>query len=155
MSNGALRAAQDHFYVFTESDATTLDVLANDMLTLDRDDVSISSVFISSGGGSLIIADDSKSIIYKPEEGFRGDAEISYEISDSFDNRATGTALIKVINREGQLELLTNEDKFTVRQDSVSNMLNVLSNDSVKPNSTTGWRILDAYNVVNGSAIIL
>ena len=155
VSNGALRAAQDHFYVFAESDATILDVLANDMLTLDRDDVSISSVFISSGGGSLIIADDSKSIIYKPEEGFRGDAEISYEISDSFDNRATGTALIKVINREGQLELLTNEDKFTVRQDSVSNVLNVLSNDSVKPNSTTGWRILDAYNVVNGNAIIL
>ena len=125
------------------------------MLTLDRDDVTISSAFISSGGGSLIIADDSKSIIYEPEEGFTGTALISYEISDSQLNRSTVTSRIEVIKRDDQLELMTKEDRFTVRQDSVSNILNVLSNDGVKPSGTNGWRIFDVVNVVNGSAIIV
>ena len=102
-----------------------------------------------------MIADDSKSIIYEPEEGFTGTALISYEISDSQLNRSTVTSRIEVIKRDDQLELMTKEDRFTVRQDSVSNILNVLSNDGVKPSGTNGWRILDVVNVVNGSVIIV
>ncbi|TWU48508.1 Beta propeller domain protein [Rubripirellula tenax] len=87
------RAADDLVRVAPNSQANTLNVLANDILGADYNGVGlISEVSSSTSSGEVSIADDRRSIIYTPAVGFTGEDTFVYTIDGQ--SRATVTVSV-------------------------------------------------------------
>lgn len=100
-------------------------VLANDS-DPNGDTLSISAVGTPDNGGSVIISGTQLS--YTPDAGFTGTETFSYTVQDPNGLDDTGTVTMTVIPSD--LAPVAANDVATVQQDSSSNVLNVLANDS-------------------------
>lgn len=100
--------------------------------------------------GSVEITPDGASLIYIPrdEDGpFPYTEQFTYEISDGTERRASTTITIHVERRINLRDLDTNDDAFTVQNDSQNNVLAVLANDDIKPANAAGWSITELTDI--------
>jgi uncharacterized repeat protein (TIGR03803 family) len=97
--NGAPQPQNDTIIVTAASGDFPGDVLAND-IDLDGDTVSIDSIAIQPAFGTVVIADDHKSLKYQPGVNFVGAKQDSftYKVSDNYSGGAlTATATVNVL----------------------------------------------------------
>ncbi|MFA5940057.1 MAG: Ig-like domain-containing protein [Sinimarinibacterium sp.] len=122
-------AVPDVYTVATDSAATTLDVLANDIdgagggLTIDS--ASLIATVPPGSPGTVEIVDDTLS--YTPPAGFIGAESLQYTMIDANGATATTTVLVTVLPVTAPP--IAAPDVFTVAPDSVALELDVLAND--------------------------
>lgn len=135
-----VRANPDYYSVGADSLAQVLDVTANDASFPDLGrELTVAS--LGSGldgpdhGGTVIIAEGGKSLVYTPANGFVGEETFTYLVTDS---RRTDIARVVVTVGTGQLS--ANNDSYTVffgapapAEPDAEFILEVLSNDAVLP----------------------
>ncbi len=136
---GSLTTANDFFVVpyddpstNIDDGATTLDVLANDLVLqgVSGTNVTIVSVTPSNPSlGAMSIAPGGKQLVFNPAAGADGEQEFTYTISDGATGTADGKVTVIVV-REG---VTANADFFAVGINSSANLLPVLNNDAAIP----------------------
>ncbi|MBX3745654.1 MAG: tandem-95 repeat protein [Verrucomicrobiae bacterium] len=151
----SVRANPDFFAVAAGSTENRLEVLGNDVAIPDRGRA-LTLVSVGTGlegpdrGGTVLLAEDRKSLIYTPASGFVGQETFLYTMTDS-----RGTDTTKVVVNVGTGHLSAQPDAFTVFFQTPAPrefVLRVLANDRVLPDggqalTITGVGIDDA----NGS----
>jgi hypothetical protein len=95
--NNPPTANDDEFTRAEDAAETTLDVLVNDSFAPDTGEtLTITAVGTTSNGGTVVIADDDRSLRYEPDENFSGTETFTYTISDGNGGTATATVEITV-----------------------------------------------------------
>ena len=139
--NGNLQANDDAFTV-TSGKSSELKVLANDdVLPAGSGELKIEDIIQSPNKGGVVVL-NSGSIIYTPNPGTTGEDSFVYEISGGGVSRAQATAAVRIVERENALHL--SNDAFKVLNGSQDNQLDVLANDGIIPDGSTGWEITEA-----------
>ncbi len=155
VGSGRLVASADAFMVFFDAAGGrefTLPVLANDrVLPNDGQTLVITGVGINDANGQnapsehgeVRISPDRSTLVYIAHPGAvpAFTERFTYEISDGTARRAQAEVLVRVEDRTAARELETNDDHYTVGEDSAANLLAVLLNDGVKPAGASGWTI--------------
>ena len=129
----------DDAYNFDEdTSGHTLNVLANDGDSADS--LTISSVSTPSNGGTVTIATDGKSVEYTPAADFFGEDVFTYTAGDqSGSSQATVTVQVFPV----QDPPIANEDIISsVNEDDVNILLDLMSNDSIAPDTGETLRIV-------------
>ena len=122
--NDAPVAVNDTATVNEDSDDNVIDVLAND--TDDDGDPLTITLATASNGKVTINADGTLS--YIPTTDFSGTDIITYTLSDGNGGSTTATVIVTVIGTNDSPVMMN--DSTTVSQNSSSNSINVLANDS-------------------------
>ena len=136
--NGNLQANDDAFTV-TSGKSSELQVLANDdVLPAGSGELKIEDIVQSPNKGGVVVL-NSGSIIYTPNSGESGEDNFVYEISGGGVSRAQATVAVRIVERENTLHL--SNDDFKVLNGSQDNQLDVLANDGIIPDRSTGWTI--------------
>src|SRR4030095_8399063 len=92
-------------------------------------------------GGMASISPNGRSIIYAASPtNLTGEETFTYEITDGTLARAQGRVKIKILDRQGAVNV--NSDTFSVVRDTTNNLLRVLSNDNVQPDTRERLAIL-------------
>ncbi|HMP76316.1 MAG TPA: Ig-like domain-containing protein [Kiritimatiellia bacterium] len=164
---GDLIANDDAYTVYYEllpgtnvAASFTLPVTLNDRIQPPLDQV-ISIFALGAGtnqpsqGGSLQVAPDNQSLIYRPVLATATSyvEQFTYEISDGGDRRASAVVRVLVQNRASNLVAVTQDDAFTVARNSTNNVLPVLANDFVLPGSAAGWKVTGVGASLYGATV--
>jgi large repetitive protein len=121
-------AVDDAFTVSRGAVNVPLDVLANDSIGPDVGETLTVIAFGNlSAGGLLAIPAEGDRLLYTPASNFVGVETFTYTISDGQGGTAQATVTVTV-TAEG-LPPAARDDLFTVLEDSVENVLDVLGND--------------------------
>jgi len=90
-------ARDDHFTVDRNSVDNPMDVLGNDGAFLDRGQWTIvAAVGVPAKGGEIAIADDGRSLLYTPVDGFAGEDSFTYTISNGNGGIDEATVTVEV-----------------------------------------------------------
>src|SRR5262249_27740128 len=134
IDTATLPSSPDAYNVAKNSVNDILPVLANDY-NLPQTLLSLTIVGLETNGtrGAVSINGSSpnNTLLYTPPTNFIGREVFAYETSDGNGNSGTNRVTVTVGN------LLTRDDQFSVLSGSVSNLLNVLTNDAFYPDTTT------------------
>jgi uncharacterized secreted protein with C-terminal beta-propeller domain len=116
---GTIELVNDAFEARQNSDAISLDVLANDIFGPDyAGPKEISAVSYGSQGGSISISDDTRSLLYAPPADYEGEEQFTYFV----DGAAFATVTVRV-----QSPLA--EDRISMNPDDAEHSLDLLAND--------------------------
>ena len=116
-------AVDDYFSVMENSMNNIFNVLSNDY-DVDGDQLTIISITQPSHG---IVTTDGIFIYYTPNMDYYGPDEFNYTIADGYGGTDSATIYIDVIP---DVHIpVANDDTFTVLEDSVNNLFDVLIND--------------------------
>ena len=125
-------AMDDSLLVQEDSSENLIDLLANDTVVPDTDEtLSIIQIGLGSAGGALTVSGENLAQ-YTPVPDFSGSESFTYTINDgTLGSDATATVTFEVwpVNDLPTAE----DDAFTVDEDTVANVLDVLANDTVLP----------------------
>lgn len=125
-------AADDSATVLEDSDATEIDVLANDMASDTGLTLSVVAVTQSTRGGTVTIAADGLSVSYEPAPDFQGTDTFTYTIQESGSTvQATATVTVTVENVNDDPNAV--DDSFSIAKDAGAQTFNVLDNDDDAP----------------------
>ena len=139
--NGNLQANDDTFTV-TLGQSSMLQVLANDdVQPSDAGQLNIENIVQSPNKGGVVVL-NSGSVVYTPNAGTSGEDSFVYEMSGGGVSRAQATVTVRIVERENTLHL--SNDDFKVLNGSQDNQLDVLANDGIIPDGSTGWEITSA-----------
>jgi cyclophilin family peptidyl-prolyl cis-trans isomerase len=129
----------DTFNVDEDSSNNTLNVLANDTVQ-GATVLTIKSVGPLSSGGTATISADQKSIRYTPAPDFNGSESFSYTAKDQNGAESTSTVSVQVtaINDSP----VANPDTISVVKNSTNNIINVLANDTMGPDTGETLKVL-------------
>ncbi|MDD2599342.1 MAG: Ig-like domain-containing protein [Kiritimatiellae bacterium] len=148
-----LAVCDDRFAVYHEGPLTgafTLPVLANDTFLPDQGGwFEIVGVGIEGNApdhsGTLNIASDRQTLIYQPDVNYVGSLSyterFTYEVGDGTAARVQGTVEVQVYPFSEERLPECNPDAFSVGRNSINNVLPVIANDGVLPDSADTWRI--------------
>lgn len=165
--NDAPLAVDDSQTVAEDSEATQIDVLANDsdtdfdpnMNKVVSESWSISAI-TTPGSGTVEISEDGLSVLYTPQSDWNGITTFTYTVKDKAgaESMATVTMTVTQVNDDP----LAIADDFSVEEDSSANTLDVLANDrDVDFNTdlnhpvTESWQIVSLEQPAHGSVSIL
>ncbi|HUF64156.1 MAG TPA: Ig-like domain-containing protein [Verrucomicrobiales bacterium] len=149
---GSLRAWNDHFFVVGGTEGNALPVLANDGVlpaTAASWTLAAGGLAAPSGGGTVSVSADGRSVLYTPAAGFFGTETFTYLAQDAFGG--TGMALVSVMVVEDGF--LAANDVFGVNWESAGNILPVLANDVLIPDDGEVIEITFVENPVGGTAV--
>lgn len=132
----------------------TLNVLANDSTSPDpSESLIITSVGVPNQGGSVSIQNGT-ALSYTPAAGFSGTETFAYTINDG--NGGSDTANVSVTVQAVNNPPTANSDSYSgIIEDSSSNLLNVLSNDSTAPDTGETLTIVDLGIPSKGGTVSL
>jgi cyclophilin family peptidyl-prolyl cis-trans isomerase len=120
--------ANDTLSVDEDSQANSLDVLANDIVDAGSGAIlTIQAVEGLTSGGNATVASDGLSVIYTPAADFNGEEQFTYRVTNQSGVTATATATITVQSINDPP--ISRDDSFQLAENSVENFLTVLSND--------------------------
>lgn len=130
--SGHLQAWDDTFRVLTNTEDNPLPVLDNDAVppattaswTIDPDSLSAPS-----GGGTVTVSPDGRTVLYTAPPDFTGTETFTYSVVDAYGG--TGTALVTVTS--GPMGLFAVPDTFALNRDSGATTLPVTANDILLP----------------------
>ena len=126
-----IRAMADAASVAEDSTNNPLDVLLNDVSRLGLP-LTIASVTATDQGGTVQIVGGT-SLSYTPAPNFFGQETFRYTAEDETGAQATATVTVTVTPVNDNPNAL--DDELTVGQSTVENVLNVLANDSIAPDT--------------------
>ncbi len=117
-------AVDDDFQVAEDSVNVELGVLANDS-DPDGDDLSLTALTAPDEGGQATI--DGGVVLYTPAPDFFGTETFTYTVADGRGGQATALVVVSVQNADDAP--VGGADSFTVDEDTVANVFDVLAND--------------------------
>ena len=136
-------ARADEFPVLEDSLDNTLDVLANDELAPGVEgNLLIADIGPRSNGGTVVISANSKTLLYTPAANFVGTDTFTYRVVDGVGGQSTAT--VNVIVSDVNDPPTANDDSPTIAENSSQNILNVLNNDSIAPDTGETLLITEA-----------
>ncbi|MGN6134565.1 MAG: Ig-like domain-containing protein [Aureliella sp.] len=121
------QVANDAYNFDEDSSSHSLNVLANDT-TSGGAVLTISAVGTASGGGTVTIAADGKTLNYTPAANFNGAETFTYTARNQDNVTLVGTVTVQVADVNDPPVAVN--DVATVNQNSTSNVITVLSNDT-------------------------
>ncbi|MBM4093947.1 MAG: tandem-95 repeat protein, partial [Planctomycetes bacterium] len=150
--NVAFHLENDLFNVDEDSINTSLNVLGNDDLTAASGNALITAVGVPSHGGTVTIAADGKSVLYRPLGDFFGVETFTYRVSDDTGfAEATVTVQVAPINDPPTAV----NDEFTVPEDSQNFSLDVLSNDLIAPDTGETLSVISVGTPSHGGTVTI
>ncbi|GAB5406693.1 MAG: hypothetical protein Aurels2KO_49240 [Aureliella sp.] len=131
-------AADDTYELLEDTTSELLQVLANDVSSMDTD-MRIVGVSPSASGASVSIAPDGLSVIYSGKPNYFGTDSFSYVVEDSSARRGEARVSIKIENLNDAPDVV--DDTFTIKTsptggaegEALQTQLDVLANDSPEP----------------------
>ena len=153
--------------VYHEGEITgefTLPVLYNDSFLPDHGGLfEIIGVGIGANapdmGGTVVVSPDGQNLIYQPDTNYVGNVPyvetFTYEAGDGTDARVDGTVMVSVFPRSENRDPECNPDNFSVARNSTGNILPVLENDAVMPDTAAAWTITDISDPAFGGVVSL
>jgi large repetitive protein len=121
----------DSFTVAEDASATTLNVLANDVVVSGNGTLSVVSVTQPASGGTVTLTGGVVSFV--PTANFNGTASFTYRVGDGTGLQQTGSVTVTVTPVNDPPNGV--DDTLTVDQNSTNNSLNVLANDLIAPDT--------------------
>ncbi len=147
-------AVDDTYVVMEDATNFSLNVLANDLITPDAGETLVISSFTSpSSGGSLTITAERDRLLYTPAANFFGMETFTYTISDR--NGGTDQGSVSVTVTEANDPPEATNDLFTVTEDSTSNSLNVLANDTTAGDPGESLSIVEVGATEHGGTVTI
>ncbi|ADO74013.1 Ig-like domain-containing protein [Stigmatella aurantiaca] len=122
-------ANNDAFTVAEDSAATAMDVLANDTTAPDVGET-LSVVAVTQPANGTVTFTPTN-VSFKPSPDFEGTTTFTYTASDGRGGTATATVTVTVTPVNDPVH--ANNDAFSVEEDSIDTVLDVLANDSSAP----------------------
>ena len=144
-------AVDDLFNVDEDSPNTTLDVLAND-INETGGALTITAVGPTSHGGTVTIAANGQSVLYRPAANFFGEDTFTYTVQSG---DATSVATVTVQVHPVNDPPTANDDTFTIGADTQQNFLDVLANDSFAPDEDETLRIISVGTPSQGGVVTI
>ena len=134
--NDAPTTVNDPKTVSEDSVDNVIDVMLNDSVgpanEIPVDSISLLSVGTPSQGGTAVIDAVNQVVKYTPAANFFGTETFTYTIQDTGGREATATVTVTVTNVND--DPTANDDTFNnIQEDSTTNTLDVLVNDSILP----------------------
>ena len=121
----------DTFTVVEDSGAIGIDVLANDTIVSGSGQLSVVSVTQPTSGGTVSLAGGA--VLFTPAANFFGDAVFTYRVSGSGGIQEDGSVTVTVTPVNDPPTGVA--DTISVDQDTTNNTLDVLTNDSISPDT--------------------
>jgi outer membrane protein OmpA-like peptidoglycan-associated protein len=140
-------AVNDSFVVAEGSTATPLDVLANDTSAPDSGETLTVTAVTQPANGSVTLSGGV--VRFTPPPGFHGTVVFSYTLTDS--NSGTDTATVTVTVTPLNDPPTASDDNFSVAEDSVEAVLDVLANDSIAPDTGETLSVTAVTQPANGT----
>ncbi len=137
----------DTFTVAEDSSATTLNVLANDVVVSGSGTLSVVDGTQPSSGGTVSFTGGV--VRFTPEPNFNGQAVFTYRVSDSGGVQEDGNVTVTVTSVNDPPDGVS--DNFNVDQNSSANTLDVLANDKIAPDSGETLEITNLGGLSNGT----
>ncbi len=137
----------DAFTVAEDSGATTLDVLANDVVVSGGGTLAVVSVTQPSSGGTVSLSGGIVS--FTPAPDFNGQAAFTYRVSGSGGVQENGSVTVTVSAVNDPPDGVS--DTFNVDQNSSANTLDVLANDRIAPDVNQTLLITDLGGITGGT----
>jgi hypothetical protein len=119
-------ARDDEFTVLQNSTANTLDVLANDVTSINGP-IFIADTGPTSNGGRVTISATARTLSYTPAAGFFGTETFTYRIEDQVEADDTATVTVQVLPALDEPQAI--DDSFEVLTTDTNVALDVLAND--------------------------
>jgi hypothetical protein len=113
------------------TDGITVNLLSNDY---DREEDAFTLTSIGTASNGTAVKNDDGTVTYTPKSDYTGSDEFSYVVTDDEGAQATGTVSITVSVVNGVP--VTTADTSTVAEDSSSNRISVLNNDTDPEDNT-------------------
>ena len=143
-------ARDDSFTVGMNSPATVLDVLANDSTEPDAGETLTVTAVTQPANGTVTLT--AGVVRFQPATGFTGLVSFTYTVSDG--NGGTDTATVTVFVETINNLPTANDDAFTVAEDSLATVLNVLANDSTAPDVGETLTVTAVTQPANGAVTL-
>lgn len=150
--NDPPRAVADAVTVAEDSSATTIDVLANDVIAPDVNETLRITAVTQPMNGMAQLTMGGASVSYAPAADFFGTDTFTYTITDGNGGTATGTVTVTVLNQNDPPRAVP--DVFSVSQDSRDNLLDVLANDTSDPDPMETLSVVVTSPSANGQVVI-
>lgn len=143
-------ASNDTATVAEDSNATVIDVLANDSSAPDTGETLTVTAVTQPANGTVTLA--SGVVRYKPNANFNGTDSFTYTISDG--NGGTATATVVVTVTPVNDNPTANNDSVTLDESSDATIIDVLSNDSSAPDTGETLTVTAATQPSHGTVTL-
>ncbi|KFE68687.1 Ig-like domain-containing protein [Hyalangium minutum] len=144
-NNDALTVAED-------SGPNPLDVLVNDSIFPDvGETLTVTAVTQPATGGTVTLSNGT--VIFTPAPDFNGTVTFTYTVSDGNGGTATATVTVTVTPVNDPPTAVN--DSFTVAEDSSGNVLDVLANDSIAPDTGETLTVTAVTQPSSGGTVTL
>ncbi|MEO2023578.1 MAG: Ig-like domain-containing protein, partial [Pirellulaceae bacterium] len=125
-------AANDALTVDANSTSVFLDLLQNDSFAPDTgEQLEIIAIGLTDQNGQVALGPNGTHVLYTPAADFNGAESFNYTISDGNNGQAVGTVTVQVGESNDGSAPTANADALTVGEDSTSEVLDVLANDTL------------------------
>ena len=138
----------DSVSIAEDAAATTIDVLANDTTTGTA--LQVVSVNQPASGGTVTL--DSGTVSFTPDADFNGSTEFTYVAGNSTGAQATATVTVNVSAVNDPPTGVA--DTFTVVEGTTANRLDVLSNDSIAPDTGETLTVTAAQSSTGATVVV-
>jgi uncharacterized protein (TIGR03382 family) len=146
------RADDDTLTVAEDSGDTVVDVLANDSTAPDTGEtLTVTAVTQPSSGGTVTLAGGVVS--FTPAANFFGTVTFTYTISDGNGGTATATVTVTVTSANDPPDAVN--DALTVAEDSGATVVDVLTNDSIAPDTGETLTVTTVTQPASGGTVTL
>jgi outer membrane protein OmpA-like peptidoglycan-associated protein len=145
-------AVADALSVAEDSINNVIDALANDRISPDVGETLRVTTVTQPMNGTAALAMGGANVTYTPNPDFFGPDSFSYTITDGNGGTSTSTISITVLNQNDPPT--ATPDVFSVQQDSVDNVLDVLMNDTSAPDPMETLSIVVTSPASHGRLVI-
>jgi hypothetical protein len=145
-------AVNDSATVAEDSGANAINVLVNDTAAPDTGETLTITAVTQGSNGSVAITGGGTGLTYTPNANYFGPDSFTYTISDGNGGTDTATVSVTVTNVNDNPDAV--DDSATVAEDSGANTINVLTNDSIAPDTGETLTITAVTQGANGSVAI-
>lgn len=146
-------ATADTATVAEDSMNNAIDVLANDSINPDTGESLRITAITQPTNGTAQLVMGGASVTYTPTADTFGADTFTYTITDGNGGTATGTVTVNVLNQNDPPT--ATPDVFSVAQDSVDNVLDVLANDTSAPDPMETLTIVVTSPAAHGRLVIV
>ncbi|WP_407659994.1 Ig-like domain-containing protein [Hyalangium gracile] len=143
-------ANDDSYTVAEDSGDTVLDVLANDSTAPDTGETLTVTAVTQPASGTVTVSP--ASVTFRPAANFNGTVSFSYTVSDG--NGGSDTATVTVVVTPVNDNPTATDDSFTVAEDSVATVLDVLTNDRAAPDTGETLTVTAVTQPTNGTVTL-
>ena len=141
----------DAYSVLEDSGDTVLDVLSNDVVNTGGESLTLISASQPTDGGTVTVSDGV--LTFSPAANYVGPVVFTYRVTDNAGVQQNATVTVDVTNVNDAPTGV--DDAVSVDQNSTENVLNVLQNDQISPDTGETLTITSVSTPSNGGSAVV